>query len=852
MSDVADTLKLFFDRSELPVLFAGAGVSKKAGLPVWASYLSQLGAAAFEYDEYTKYMIDRAVSDGALGDAASYYMMCRQIPEATKFKDLATPLEHFHEQELSSLVQLPFRSVVTTNFDRALFAAYAKCAGMAAQEVNVDDDPMLDSAAFNEELYIARIHGRVELPNSMRLTTAALADLQRNASYQRFLEHIFTRRQVLFLGFSFLDPAIEAVLRAVRAVTKSMHRQEHLALVPVGAPTNFLSELELHSIRRFEYPQDNEHQALWDGLAEHAKKRKHAPRITTDVREQPFSVAKKYLATAFARSRMAGQREPLAQAIAEGIVSGIIQNSGQDGVKEDQLVRELMGDLLLSEDATRTLVIQSVTALARSGVCRIETKNDCISYRSVQAGVSAYDSAIARLADGAVNRYQLLERGEDSAVVRLFLRELFDRLLLTRGWDLGAAFAARKMPQDVNVGGVANSLQREVIGRPQIGGIIRAVENLLMRPDDEEAELLAELGRTAFGLELLLESPHDSIFLQRTLPERIYFDANVIMPAITPGHPHYKLFNETINSLKEASGTAIMDLSLRVYEGFLNEIVSHKQLARNAMEANGGEGALWEERAVGLYGSGNVNVFVGAYFNYLESHPKTSFDQYLQIAAPYNTESDLRRYLETLGFQVIRDNKVDRKDLPDILHALELYYSRMLEENRKSAVVIRHDALQLAILNAELNNGLRTMFVSADRGIRFALDYKGYTNISNLMMTHLGLAQLVELLVGHLPASRGLASLLWMSPVSDDTDRIRNYLIAKALKEHDAALALGMSDIVNEISEDAGIELSRKELRLDSEQKSDRLEVNKTLERYESRFFEKMNAEADKIRKLSS
>ncbi|MBS0218617.1 MAG: hypothetical protein JSR63_10605, partial [Proteobacteria bacterium] len=185
----------------------------------------------------------------------------------------------------------------------------------------------------------------------------------------------------------------------------------------------------------------------------------------------------------------------------------------------------------------------------------------------------------------------------------------------------------------------------------------------------------------------------------------------------------------------------------------------------------------------------------------------------------------------------------------EILHALEKFYSNKLEMSRKSAIVIRHDASQLAVINAELHDGVRTMFVSADRGIRFALEYEGFSAISNSMMTHLGLAQLVELLVGQLPASRGLASLFWMSPVSDDTSRIRSYLIALALREHDAALAMGMSEVVNEIAEDAGMELARKRLRLDSDASNDRAEVNKTLERYESSFFQKINAEANRIRR---
>lgn len=628
-----------------------------------------------------------------------------------------------------------------------------------------------------------------------------------------------------------------------------MHRQEHLALVPAGAPADFVAQLEAHSIRRIEYDAEESHRALWNGIQEYVASRKGEVRKSIDVREQPFSVAKRYLATAFARTRLGRQREPLAQAIAEGVVSGVIQGAGDVGINEVDLITQLRSDLSLDEDAARSLVSQAIFSLARAGVCSVDSGNEIVRYRSLKSGLSVYDAAVGRLTEGIVQRYILTERGKDSAAARLYIGKVISELLLTRGWDLGAAFAARRMPEDVDVMAVADAVSAEGLKQSEINGLVRAVQSLLMRPDDEEAEILTDLGRTAFGLELLLEAPHDPIFLQRTLPERIYFDANVIMPAITPGHPHYQIFNETISSLRQAAGTAILDVSLRVYEGFLNEIVSHKQLAREAMQANGGEGQLWEERSAGLFGSGNVNVFVGAFFNYRMGQPDLSFDEFLRIAAPYNTESDLRRYLEKLGFEVVRDNQVRKDGAADILHALEKFYSSKLEASRKSAIVISHDAAQLSILNAELQDGVRTMFVSADRGIRFALDYEGYSSISNSMITHLGLAQLVELLIGQLPASRGLASLFWMSPVSDDTSRIRSYLIALALKEHDAALAMGMNDLVDGIAEDAGIELARRRLKLDSVDSVDRHEVNKTLERYESSFFRRLNAEAEKIRK---
>lgn len=124
--ELKKALETFFAKSRLPVLFAGAGVSARGGIPTWGGYLTKLGAAASEYDEYIKFMIDKAIAAGAFEDAASLYLMCREMPEATKLQRMKEPLLNFQWEPLSSLVKLPFQSVVTTNFDRLLFAAYAK------------------------------------------------------------------------------------------------------------------------------------------------------------------------------------------------------------------------------------------------------------------------------------------------------------------------------------------------------------------------------------------------------------------------------------------------------------------------------------------------------------------------------------------------------------------------------------------------------------------------------------------------------------------------------------------------------------------------------------------------------
>jgi hypothetical protein len=533
--------------------------------------------------------------------------------------------------------------------------------------------------------------------------------------------------------------------------------------------------------------------------------------------------------------------------MAEGVVSGMISKA-QGGIGEEDLVAQVARELALDEDASRTLVARALADLTRDGICAVKADIDVIRYVSKVEASITYDSAVARLVDGVVQRYRLQEGGADTVEVRQYINSVVGEMLLQRGWELGAAYAGRRMPDDVDLASVMDRVNGDGIRATQFAPLERVLKDLLMKPDDEEAVLLADLGRTAFGLELLLESPHDSSVLTRALPERLYFDANVILPAITVGHPLNELFSATILALRGAAEAVSTGPSLRVYDGFLNEIVSHRRLAIEAMEGSGGTGALWEERAVGLFGAANVNVFVGAYFNLKGANKNASFRDFLRKAAPYEDERQLREYLESIGFQIVCESRADKLDLSEILHCFDKFYAAKFEHKRKSPLVVRHDAVQLSILNADLALQRRSVFVSADRGIRLALQGGGYGPVAGAVLTHLGLTQMVELLVGRVASPRGVSALLWMSPVSSDSERIRSYLISLALREHSVATAMHLPDVIGEIVEDAGYELNRKNLKLDTDSSADKMEIVTVLERYEKDFFRKMNAEIGRVR----
>ncbi|MBL0222229.1 MAG: SIR2 family protein [Xanthomonadales bacterium] len=837
MGNFEAELEAFFAKSNLPVLFAGAGVSAHAGLPTWPAYLTELASLAFEYDPQSKYMMDREISKGALDLAASYYRLC-DIPEATKLEGLSKPLKSFDANKLVGIQRLPFAAIVTTNFDRAMHASYAKAKSDSAQEANIDD-PSLTAACFWEDFYVARIHGRVEIPEGMRLTREDFVALKVNSEYSQFLTHLFTRRQVLFVGFSFLDPAIIAVLREVKATFHSAHKQEHAAIVPKSASAEFLRELSTHSIRRIEYDDSGGHQVMWDAFDRFPPKAPPSPNVAVIV---PFKVAKQYMAAAYARMRVGGRGGALVRSMSEGIVSGMLQRAGAAGLTEPELVSRVASELTIDEDVAGPLVGQSLSALVADEVCGRTLPADGERYFAKDFGESTYETSIQRLIDGAVKRFIVREGGKDASDIRTFLHEFFVTLILRRGWDLGAAYAAGRKPEDVDVLDSMKQMTRSgrLAATSLTNRLAASVEDLLLHPDETEAEFLAELGRLGFGLELLLESPHDALFYRRTLPEKVYVDANVLMPSIVPGHPHMETFRETIKSLRKAGKNSGLELKICVIDGFLNEIISHRQLAIDQMREQQGEGALWAEREAQLYGTANVNVFVGAFFNQREAKTDLTFDEFLKKSAPYRTEAELGRFVEGLGYQVIKVAFASQLAYPKIEHSLEIFYASHLEYGRKHPKVISHDASQLAILNWDLENGVRSIFVSADRRLRQASDGLQLQNVSNSFVSHLGLYQLVDLLVGSSSKTHGVASMLWMSSVSSATERIRNHLIALALDRYDAAMAMEMPRVVDAIAEDAANELESKGISLDIDSSPKRAEMNRTIDRYERDFFEKL------------
>jgi hypothetical protein len=230
-----------------------------------------------------------------------------------------------------------------------------------------------------------------------------------------------------------------------------------------------------------------------------------------------------------------------------------------------------------------------------------------------------------------------------------------------------------------------------------------------------------------------------------------------------------------------------------VYFGYLNEIISHK---RSAVDAATHAGADFESVArseVLFHGASNVNVFTGAYVRAIDAGAAPGFAEFVQKVAPYRLESELRRTLLSKGFVVV--DSLKDSTYAALYSMLERSNAKKLASG-KEPILLEHDALQLRLLEADRGKGERSLFVTADRRLYDDVSAKEFVHLRDSMMSHIGLLQFIDLVVGLKADKRQIGALLWSNTISDRTQKIRSHLVAEALEQYDAAMTMGMHQIV--------------------------------------------------------
>jgi hypothetical protein len=281
------------------VLYVGAGLSASAGLPVWREFVERLlewgeriGATDATFSASLREAADSGmrdlVVDSVVGRVAEHGQNreLHQFLEAT-FLSPALELTSWH----SSIRELPFSAVLTTNFDRLLEQTFWH---RTRRVLTPRDTEELLAALSGKQFFLLKLYGTLERPDTVLVSPAQYeSEIEGNRAFAQFMESLFVTRTLLFLGAS-----LEGIMAYLEAIPFQGGRRRHYAVVAVngsGWRAKADQLLRRYGIQVLPYAPSDDHAALRDFLTELASRiqvLEPAKKLIDSVSPKPFASLK--------------------------------------------------------------------------------------------------------------------------------------------------------------------------------------------------------------------------------------------------------------------------------------------------------------------------------------------------------------------------------------------------------------------------------------------------------------------------------------------------------------------------------------------------------------------------------
>lgn len=292
------------------LLFVGAGSSARVGYCTWLSLLRELEELACDCDD--GFVVDENKRQNNPLRQLQYAQRIKNcIKEKTgnlnKYHNLLyklfrphnPPFDDFHK----TLVRLPFKGILTTNYDTVLEAALGEKDPVFAHDNSLVIEEgsakrvseFLLSLDFKEKCScrIAHLHGIYNRPNSLILSLDDYIRVYRLSPYKgksesklqdaapswslhrKLLWAILATRRVVFIGFSMDDPYLKGMLDFVSGDLWRWGESVHFAVMSISPANADKTKIEFEHLQKkygvgvvFYEDFDGSHQGLEQIIAE--------------------------------------------------------------------------------------------------------------------------------------------------------------------------------------------------------------------------------------------------------------------------------------------------------------------------------------------------------------------------------------------------------------------------------------------------------------------------------------------------------------------------------------------------------------------------------------------------------
>jgi len=215
-------------RSDACVLFVGAGLSRGMGLPDWQELTTQMGRIgqpAGQSEEYPN-VAEHYVQ---LHGAQAHHALIRDLFGGERWRSAPLSLAHY------LLLQLPFRHVVTTNYDGLVEHALDALRRPARKVVRNDEVAQAGTRGLTT---VFKIHGDASDPEGLREVVLTRTEYDRFETRHRakaaLLQALLLNHHFLFVGYSLSDPNLNTIRGAVQAMLAGSQRKAWVTRFPEG------------------------------------------------------------------------------------------------------------------------------------------------------------------------------------------------------------------------------------------------------------------------------------------------------------------------------------------------------------------------------------------------------------------------------------------------------------------------------------------------------------------------------------------------------------------------------------------------------------------------------------------
>lgn len=223
------------------VAFVGAGFTAPV-LPEWRQLLIDL---AEDTDEATAEGVRRFFGSGTNRDLGAAAQTLRDRLGDERFfrvmqERLADPpLNAVMRRRLRLLHGIPFRAILTTNFDEVL-PGVAPNRDAFLDVLRPRGHRWWDHRFWDEDAQgatVVKLHGSIRTPNEVVFTHRDYRRLYASPAYATFIRSVMTSTTVLYLGFSFSDAYLNELRSEVLALLDHRGGDVPVAYAVVNDPT---------------------------------------------------------------------------------------------------------------------------------------------------------------------------------------------------------------------------------------------------------------------------------------------------------------------------------------------------------------------------------------------------------------------------------------------------------------------------------------------------------------------------------------------------------------------------------------------------------------------------------------